>query len=151
VREGSWGYEVTARCALADAVSLFADIDRLGELHPLIVKVDPVAPADGALRSYAVTDRLRWGPLTFRITYHVDVLAEAVDEVRTFARQRPATTLSSVVTFQQDGDSVRIVVSTVMRAPTLLFGYAYRTGKAAHLELADRIRDVLESTGSRSG
>lgn len=46
---------------------------------------------------------------------------------------------------------MRIVVSTVMRAPTLLFGYAYRTGKAAHLELADRTRDVLESTGSRSG
>jgi hypothetical protein len=31
-----------------------------------------------------------------------------------------------------------------MRAPSLLFPYAYRTGKAAHLELAERTREVLE-------
>jgi hypothetical protein len=144
VREGSWEYEVVARCALPDAVSLLSDIERQGELHPLVVRVQPVDPAPGALRSYAITDRLRWGPLTFRITYHADVLSVSDDEVVTVARQRPATTLRSTVRFTDEGGAVRIHVTVVMRAPTPLFGYAYQTGRAAHLELAERIREVLE-------
>lgn len=145
MREGTWGYEVVARCALPEAVSLLSDIERQGELHPLITKVEPVMAVAGALRSYAITDRLRWGPLSFRITYHADVLAVSDDQVVTVARQRPRTSLRSTVRFRQEGDTVRIAVTVVMRAPTPLFGYAFRTGRAAHLELAQRIREVLES------
>lgn len=144
MREGSWSYEVVARCALADAVSLLSDIERQGELHPLITAVVPVDPAPGALRSYAITDRLQWGPLRFRITYHADVLAVSDEEVVTVARQRPRTSLRSTVRFAPEGEVVRICVTVVMRAPTPLFGYASRTGRAAHLELAGRIREVLE-------
>ncbi len=144
MREGTWDYEVTARCALADAVALLSDVERQGELHPLITKVEAVPPVPGALKSYAVTDRLRWGPVRFRITYHADVLAVSDKEVVTVARQRPRTTLRSTVRFHPEGDTVRIAVTVVLRAPTPLFAYAYRTGRAAHLELAERIRTLLE-------
>jgi len=43
------------------------------QLHPLIVAVRERPPAAGALRSYAITDRLAWGPLRFRIGYQADV------------------------------------------------------------------------------
>ena len=65
-------------------------------------------------------------------------------EVVTAAAQKPSTTLWVTSQFQVEGDVVHISVSVRMRAPSLLFPYAYRTGKAAHLELAQRIKDVLE-------
>ncbi|MCW2671504.1 MAG: hypothetical protein JWP14_93 [Frankiales bacterium] len=37
-------------------------------------------------------------------------------------------------------------VDVTLTAPTLLFPYAFREGRKAHLELAGRIRDVLESS-----
>lgn len=144
MREGTWEYQVVARCALADAASLLSDIERQAELHPLITDIRPVDPVDGALRSYAITDGLRWGPLRFRITYHADVLEASASRVVTVARQRPRTTLRNTARLQQDGDAVRIDVTVTMRAPSPLFSYAYRTGRAAHLELAERIRRVLE-------
>jgi hypothetical protein len=144
VREGTWDYTVSARCALADAVSLMSDVDRLGEIHPLITKVVPVDPAPGALRSYAVTDKLQWGPIRFPITYRADIISVSDLEVVTAATQKPSTTLRVTSQFQVEGDRVHVTVNVRMRAPSLLFPYAYRTGKAAHLELAERIREVLE-------
>jgi hypothetical protein len=144
VREGTWDYAVTARCALADAVSLMSDVDRLGEIHPLITKVVEVDAAPGAMRSYAVTDKLQWGPVRFPITYRADIISVSDDEVVTAAAQKPSTTLRITSRFRVDGELVHIDVSVRMRAPSLLFGYAYRTGKAAHLELAQRIQAVLE-------
>jgi len=128
-----------------------SDVARLGEVHPLVTKVVPIATAPLALRSYAVTDRLRWGPVRFPITYQADVLSVSELEVVTSARQRPRTTLWITSQFQVDGETVHIAVTVVMRAPRLLFPYAYRTGRAAHLELAGRIKDVLERDQHRSG
>ena len=144
MRSGTWGYTIDARCSLDEAVSLLSEVERLGELHPLIVSVKPVPPVDGALRSYKVTDRLQWGPVRFRITYEADVLSVTPGEIRTAARQKPRTTLQSTARLSQGGDVVRIDVQVTMQAPSLLFPYAYRTGKAAHLELAQRIKSVLE-------
>jgi hypothetical protein len=41
---------------------------------------------------------------------------------------------------------VHVHVDVELTAPTPLFSYAYREGRKAHLELAGRIRDVLESS-----
>ena len=144
MREGTWEYGVTARCALADAVSLMSDVERMGEVHPLVTKVVAVPPRPLALKSYDVTDALRWGPLRFPITYQADVLSVSDLEVVTSARQRPRTTLWITSQFQVEGDRVHIAVTVRMRAPSLLFAYAFRTGRAAHLELAERLRVVLE-------
>ena len=144
MREGTWEYAVSARCALVDAVSLMADVERLGEVHPLVTRVVPLPRAAGALRSYAVTDRLRVGPLRFPITYRADVISVSELEVVTAAAQRPRTTLWLTSQFQVEGERVHIAVTVVMRAPRLLFPFAYRTGKAAHLQLAERIRETLE-------
>jgi hypothetical protein len=146
MRSGSFTYDLRARCTLAAARDLLSDVSRQGELHPLIVQVRELPAVPGALRSYAITDRLAFGPLRFRITYHADTLAISEHEVVTVARQRPATTLRNTVRLREVGDgTVDIGVTIDLTAPTLLYPVALRTGRTAHLELARRLRAVLEA------
>jgi hypothetical protein len=143
-RQGTFRYDVRARCAPGDAVRLLSDYRRHDELHPLIVKVEPRPAGPGALRSYAITDRLRWGPFTFPVTYLADVLVADDSEVRTVARQRPRTTVHNHTRLSSgaDGD-LRIDVEITLTAPTLLFPYAFRQARAAHRVLAARLSRAL--------
>jgi hypothetical protein len=146
-RTGSWSYQVEAACAPEQALALLGDLTRQGELHPLIVEVRELPPAPGALRSYAITDALRLGPLPFRITYFADTLSVTDDEVVTLARQRPRTTLRNRTTVTAVDGGTRVQVEVELTAPRLLFGYAFREGRKAHLALAERLRGVLASQG----
>lgn len=143
MRSGTFDYEIVAPATVAQAMALLSDMARLPELHPLIVSVTAVAPEPGALESYRITDRLRWGPIVFPITYEADVLSRTEDAVVTVARQRPATTVENRTRVSPDGSGVRIVVSMTLSAPTLLFGYAFRQAQSAHHELGRRIGRAL--------
>lgn len=143
VRTGTWSYDVDASATPAQALALLSDITRQGELHPLISKVVELPPAEGALRSYAITDTLRLGLLPFRITYAADTISISDDEIVTVARQRPRTTIRNRTTLTPHGTGVHVHVEVELTAPTLLFRYAFREGRKAHLELAERLRVVL--------
>jgi hypothetical protein len=137
---------VDARATPEAAMALLSDITRQGELHPLISQVEELSPVDGALRSYAVTDNLRLGPVRFRITYHADTLSISGSEIVTVARQRPRTTIRNRTTIVPTAEGVHVHVDVTLTTPTPLFSYAFREGRKAHLQLAGRIRDVLESS-----
>ena len=145
MRSGGWDYEIVAQCTVAQAHALLSDLTRQGELHPLIVDVrEEPAPA-GVLRRHRITDRLPFGPLSLRIVYVADSLVVEPGRLETVARQRPRTTVRNTTTFTDLGDgSVLIRVQVALTAPTLLFGTALERGRTAHLELAERIRAVLE-------
>ena len=147
MRTGSWSYDIDAPCAPARALALLSDITQQGELHPLIVRVEELPPAPGALRSYAITDRLALGPVPFRITYYADTLSITDEQVVTVARQRPRTTIRNTTTVSAAPSGCHVHVDVALTAPTLLFPYAFREGRKAHLALAGRIRDVLSSQG----
>jgi hypothetical protein len=146
VRTGTWSYDLEAHASPEAAMALLSDITRQGELHPLISEVEELPAVEGALRSYAVTDDLRLGPVRFRITYHADTLSVSGGEIVTVARQRPRTTIRNRTTIVPTATGVHVHVDVTLTAPTLLFPYAFREGRKAHLELAGRIRDVLESS-----
>ncbi|MDX6215819.1 MAG: hypothetical protein QOG99_1403 [Frankiales bacterium] len=149
VRTGTWSYDVDVHAADATpaaAMALLSDITRQGELHPLITKVEELPPIEGALRSYAITDSLRLGPVPFRITYRADTLSVSDTEVVTVARQRPRTTIRNRTTVTPTSGGVHVHVDVELTAPSLLFRYAYREGHKAHLELAERIRSVLQAS-----
>jgi hypothetical protein len=112
----------------------------------LIVAVAPRPPAPGALRSYAITDRLRWGPFTFPITYTADVLTAEPDQVTTVARQTPRTTVHNHtrLTPGPDGE-VLIDVEITLTAPAPLFRYAFRQAQTAHRQLAGRLASALSA------
>lgn len=146
MRSGSWTYGLTARCRLEDAEALLADVTKQGRLHPLIVSVVELPPAEGALRSFAIKDRLRMAGVPLTITYHADLLSRTGTEIVTVARQRPRTALRNVTRLTDNGDgTVRVDVEVTLTAPSVLHGYALRTGRSAHLELAERIKAVLEN------
>ena len=145
MRSGSFTYALQARCSLTMARDLLSDIGRQGELHPLIIEVRELAPVAGALRSYAITDRLVFGPLRFRITYHADQVSVSDHEIITVARQRPRTTVRNTVRLTEKDGVVDVAVTIDLTAPSLLFPIALRTGRTAHLELAQRITALLES------
>jgi hypothetical protein len=145
---GTFNYSATATCDRPTAMALLSDLTRQGELHPLITKVAEQPAAPGAIASYAITDRLRWGPFTFPITYHADVLSITDDDIVTVARQSPATTVTNHTRVFTDGDTVRVDVEVTLQAPSVLFSYAFRVAKKAHLELGERIGETLTRLGS---
>jgi hypothetical protein len=146
VKTGSWSYGLTARCRLEDAEALLADVTKQGRLHPLIIDVTELPAVPGALRSFAIKDRLKMAGVPFTITYVADLLSRTGTEIVTVARQQPRTTLRNVTRLTDNGDgTVTVDVEVTMTAPSLLHGYALKTGRKAHLELAERIKDVLEN------
>jgi hypothetical protein len=154
-KSGTFTYELRANCAPEEAVALLSDFSRHTELHPYIVKVTEVPPTTDAIRSFVINDRLAFGPFRFTTTYTADVLAinrlgpGRQAEVITLARQRPGTTLRNRARIYPISDGgVRIDVTITLTAPTPLFGYAFRTARQAHHALAERLREVLDSTAS---
>ncbi|MGV9215054.1 SRPBCC family protein [Micromonospora sp. RB23] len=143
----TFSYTVQARCSVAEAAALLSDLTRQGDLHPLIVRVREVTPPrPGARASYTINDRLVAGPLRFRTTYQADVLISEPDEIVTVARQWPATTVRNHTRLRAEPDGlVRIDVDITLRAPTPLFGYAFRQARAAHLALAARLGAALDN------
>lgn len=125
-------------------MGLLADLTRQGELHPLIVAVDPEPPRPGALRSYTITDVLALGPVRFTIRYQADVLRQSGTELDTVARQRPRVTVRNRTTVTPGGDGhTRIDCHVTLTAPTPLFGFALGQARRAHTELAARIERRL--------
>ena len=146
MRTGTWDYDIEARATPAAALALLSDITRQGELHPLITRVEELPAADGALRSYLITDALKLGPVPFRITYRADTLSVTDTEIVTVARQRPRTTIRNRTTLTPSATGVHVHVDVSLTAPTPLFRYAFQEGRKAHLQLAERIRAALESS-----
>jgi hypothetical protein len=144
MREGTFRYQVRVPGGdAAETVGLLSDYSRHTELHPLIVRVEQTAAPDGVLRRYRITDKLAFGPVTFPITYTADVLTADPGRVVTEARQSPAITVRND-TRLSTADGVLIAdVEITLRAPSLLFGYAFRQAQTAHAALAEKLRAAL--------
>lgn len=101
------------------------------------------------MRSYAITDRLRWGPFTFPITYTADVLTDGPEEVTTVARQKPRTTVHNHTRVRPAPDGETLIdVEITLTAPTPLFPYAFRQAQAAHRQLAARMATALAAASA---
>ena len=134
-REGTFSYTASGRCSLETAVALLSDPRRQVELHPLITNVKRLADDTNGNARYAVSDRLRWGPFAFPITYEATILSVTDSEIVTIARQKPSTTLRNRTRLTTSGDAVRAEVEITLRAPSALVGYAFSQAKTAHLKL----------------
>ncbi|GAB7038762.1 MULTISPECIES: SRPBCC family protein [Catenuloplanes] len=151
MRTGEFHYTARPSCTPGEAMALLADLTRQGELHPLIVAVHhDRPPRPGAIRSYTITDAMRWGPLRFRIRYRADVLSETGTALDTVARQSPGVTVRNrtTVTREHGPDGrTRIDCHVTLTAPTPLFAYAFAQARRAHGELAARIERTLSGPG----
>jgi hypothetical protein len=143
-RQGSFRYTVRARCGAAEAVGLLSDLSRQVDLHPLIARVERRPAGDGVVDSFAVTDRLRWGPLNVPVRYRADVLRATRHDVATVARTFPGTTVHNHTRVTSDPEGVQLDVEVTLAAPSLLFPYAFRRAFSAHHTLARLLRDALD-------
>ena len=144
-RTRSFSYDIVAAGHAHDAWPLLTEYSKHAALHPFIVNVEKLPTADGSLRSYRITDRLRLGPIPFRVRYLTDVLEVDAARVVTVARQRPRTIVKNETELVDGADgTVHAHTTVTMTAPLLLFGYAFRQLRIAHEGLAVRLREEIE-------
>jgi hypothetical protein len=128
--------------------SFLCDLHRYRGLHPLIERIEdlPPHPARPDARRYRVIDRLRLGPLSFRIAYLAELAPVAPDVVLGTAWQSPGVEVRTRyrVTRARDGGT-DLREDVVLTAPRPLLGYAHRQAEAAHRETFARLKVLLES------
>jgi hypothetical protein len=142
--------EIAAEPAVVHA--FLADLHRHRDLHPLIERIEDLAPQPGRsdVRRYRVTDRMRLGPLAFRIAYLAEIEAVSPDLIRGTAWQSPGVELRTryrITPAPAGGTLLREDVS--LKAPFLLIGYAHRQAEAAHRATFAKLKIALERESAR--
>jgi hypothetical protein len=129
-----------------------SDLHRHRGLHPLIERIEdlPAHPARPRVRRYRVTDRIRFGPIAFRIAYVAEIEPFAPDLVLGAAWQSPGVEVRTRhrVTSSETGGTL-VEEEVLLVAPFLLVDYARRQAKAAHGETLAKLKVVLESDSAR--
>lgn len=145
MKTDTFTYHISALCPREKALSLLSEFSQHSRLHPLIEKVEQAAPPPGVLRRYWITDRLQWGSFSFRVRYRADILSISPEEILTEAYQQPGTSVHNRTLLREANGRTEIEVEIRLSAPNLLFGYAFSQARAAHLEMAQRIQQALET------
>lgn len=145
MRQGTFEKEIFIHADAATVIQTIADYSQHHKIHPLIVKVERAQNPPPGVRRYFITDSLQWGPFKFKIKYRADIIAVTEDTVHTEAYQSPGTTVTNVTKVTPKGDGVLLRETVTLRAPDLLFSYAFQQANSAHEEMLKRIKKFIES------
>ena len=143
------GFEQSIEIRVAPEIVLafLADLHRHRDLHPLIERIEdlPGHPGRPAVRRYSVTDRMRLGPLSFRIAYVAEIGPVPPDLILARAWQSPGIEVRTRyrVTLSHEGGTL-VHEEMLLKAPRLLVGYAHRQAEAAHRATFARLKAMLE-------
>jgi len=127
-----------------DVLALISNYNLHTAIHPLILSVEQIDTPPGAIGRYLITDQLQLGPLRFKIVYRADILRVTSREVYTEAYQSPGTHISNLTQVNPEPGGSRLKETITLRAPGLLFGYAFSQAQNAHKEMLERIKRYLE-------
>lgn len=118
-------------------------------IHPMIAAVrelDPQYLADGTTQlCYAITDRMRLGPLTLRFTYLATICEDADGELVSDAYQRPRVHLRNTTRCEASGAGTLVHERVTVEAPRPLVGFVLRQAQRAHRALLANLKALLES------
>jgi hypothetical protein len=132
-----------------DAVrDFYVDLDSLKLVHPLIVSVRATSRVEtpgGYRQSYAVVDRIPFGPFALRITYRARLHVQAAGDVLTEADQSPGVRLRGTVSFAPIEGGTRITERIGIAAPRPLARMTTREAVKAHTAMLAGIRRHFES------
>ena len=123
--------------------AFYVDLDSLQVVHPLIVSVEELSRTDGAdgyRQTYRVVDRVRMGPLSFRIAYRAAWQVPLRGDVLTEADQSPGVRLRGTVSFEPVEGGTQVTERIRIAAPRLLAGYTVREAVSAHIAMLASIR-----------
>ena len=145
MKQGIFEKEIFIRSDAKTVISIIADYSQHHKIHPLIVKVELAKEAPAGVRRYFITDSLQWGPFKFKIKYRADIIAVTEDTVHTEAYQSPGTYITNITKVTPKDDGVLLRETVTMKAPNLLFGYAFAQAQTAHDEMLKRIKKFVEN------
>ena len=146
MKQDTFESEIFIRSTVEKTLSLAHEYERHHNFHPLIVKVEVDAhPPAGVLKRYFITDQLQWGPFRFKIKYRADILSVTANDFHTEAYQSPGTTVVNHTTVTPMEGGVKLHERITLRAPDLLFSYAFGQARTAHQGMLESIKAYLES------
>lgn len=145
MKQGSFSKEIFIKADAETVINVIADYSQHHKIHPLIVKVEEARDVPKGIKRFLITDSLQWGPFKFKIKYQADILSVTHDTVHTQAYQSPGTYVANMTKVTPEGDGVRLHEVITMKAPDLLFAYAFSQAETAHSEMLQRIKSYVES------
>jgi hypothetical protein len=145
MKQGSFEKEIFIESDAKTVIHLIADYSQHHKIHPLIEKVERASVEPAGVKRYFITDNLKWGPFKFKIKYQADIISVTEDTVHTEAFQSPDTTITNITRISPAPKGVTLHETITMKAPNLLFGYAFQQAQTAHEEMLKRIKSFIES------
>ncbi|WP_327147916.1 SRPBCC family protein [Nocardia sp. NBC_01329] len=139
----------------ADVRNFYQDLTELGKVHPLIVGVErlPDTDDDGGQwsRNYRVTDRMPFGPFSYRITYRVRSRETEDGSLVVDAYQFPRVHVHSEVQFAEHDSGTLVTERLRLGAPWGLLGTVRRHGVAAHVTMLDNLHHLFDTAAGGEG
>lgn len=145
MKQGTFEKEIFIQSDAQTVINVIADYSNHHKIHPLIIKVERAKEEPAGVRRYFITDSLQWGPFKFKIKYRADIIAVTEDTVHTEAFQSPGTYITNVTKVTPKDNGVLLHETITMKAPDLLFGYAFSQAETAHAEMLKRIKKFVET------
>jgi len=145
MRQGTFEKEIIIQSDAATVINVIADYSSHHKIHPLIIKVERAGDEPAGVRRYFITDSLQWGPFKFKIKYQEDIIAVTDDMVHTRVYQSPGTYITNVTKVTPRDKCVLLHETITMRAPDMLFSYAFQQANTAHEEMLKRIKKFVEA------
>lgn len=127
----------------------YRDLTKLGRIHPLIVGVERLPDTDDGGRcanNYRVTDRMPFGPFSYRITYRVRSREADDGSLVVDAYQFPRVHVHSEVQFAEHDSGTMVTERLRLGAPWGLLGTVRRYGVEAHVTMLDNLHDLFDTT-----
>ncbi|RPJ22583.1 MAG: SRPBCC family protein [Chloroflexi bacterium] len=145
MNQGTFEKEIHIQADAATVIQLIADCSQHPRIHPLIIKVERAKSEPAGVKRYFITDRLQWGPFKFKIKYRADIIAVTEDTVHTEAYQSPGTFVTNLTKVIPKDKGVLLHETVTVKAPGMLFRYAFKQAQSAHEEMLKRIKTFVEN------
>jgi len=144
MKQGTFEKEIFIQSNTITVINLITDYSNHHKIHPLIIKVERAKDEPTGVRRYFITDSLQWGPLKFKIKYQADIVSVTDDTVHAEAYQSPGTYITNVTRVTPQANGVRLHETITLKAPDMLFNYAFKQAEVAHEEMLKRIKSFVE-------
>jgi len=145
MKQGTFEKQILIHSDVRTVFPVISEFSQHHKVHPLIIKVEEAEAPKGVLRRYFITDQLQWGPFKFKIKYRADILSLTGNEVHTEAYQSPNTFVDNITSVTPAEDGVLLKEKVTLKAPSLLFDYAFKQAEAAHGEMLLRLKNFIEA------
>jgi hypothetical protein len=145
MKEGSFELDIHIERQPKDILALVSNYNLHTMIHPLILSVKQVDAPAGIIGRYLITDQLQIGLLKFKIEYRADIVRVTDEEVYTEAYQAPRTHIHNLTRVTPEAGGARLKETITLKAPDLLFSYAFNQAQSAHKEMLGRIKQFMEN------